>query len=177
MADEAEVRLFEVAKNQDMIMHNLSAEMSVKTSLYLVFSAFSFSASIQIINFAKDILGPSAKIAIAVCGISAAASLFGGVFLLTAALVRRYSVFPSKKMADWITDLKQFRESNPQQATSTDPATEVLNVLVKTAEKNKTENEAKADWIERGAFCLFASVPFLAIGGALALYAFFSHPF
>ncbi|MBZ5696741.1 MAG: hypothetical protein LAN36_15450 [Acidobacteriia bacterium] len=177
MTEDAEVRLFEVVKNQDVIMHNLSAEMSVKTSLYLVFSAFSFSASIQVINFAKDIAMPCAKTAIVSCGISAAMSLLGGVFLLIAAMIRRYNTFPSHKMAEWIVSLRQFRETYPKQATSRDPATEVLNALVKTAEHNKTENEAKADWIERGAYCLFASVPFLAVGGALALLAFFSRPF
>ena len=177
MFEDAEVRLFEVAKNQDVIMHNLSAEMSIKTSLYLVFSAFSFTASIQVINFAKDDPMHYAKSAVAFCGAAAAMSLFGGVFLLIAATVRNYSAFPSNKMAAWVVNLKKFRETYPALATSTNPATEVLNALVRTAENNKVENEKKADWIERGAWCLFASVPLLAVGGALALYVFFSRPF
>jgi hypothetical protein len=176
MADDAEVRLFEVAKNQDILMHNLSAEMSVKTSLYLVFAVFSFNASVQIINFVKDNSMPSAKCAVAICGISATMNLLGGIFLLIAALIRGYSAFPSRKMADWITELKQFRETNPGLATSRDPAREVLNVLIKTAENNKAENESKADWIERGAICLFLSVPFLVAGTGFALFAFFSRP-
>lgn len=177
MTDDAEARLFEVAKNQDVIMHNLSAEMSVKTTLYLVFSTFSFNASIQVINLVKSLSTWSAKSAIAFCGVSAALSLLGGICLLGAAMIRRYSAFPSHQMADWIVSVRQFREAHPDLATARDPAREVLRVLVETAENNKAESEAKADWIERGAWFLFASVPLLAAAGALALCAFVNRPF
>ncbi|HWF37791.1 MAG TPA: hypothetical protein VG322_04685 [Candidatus Acidoferrales bacterium] len=173
MPDDAEIRLFEVVKSQDVVMHSVSAEMGVKTSLYLVFSAFYFAASMQVVNLVKGNPSPEAKTSITICAVGAALSLLGGIFLLSAAMRRDYKAFPTLKMANWIVAIKEFREKNPTLATSREPATEILNALVKTVDNNKRENELKASWVDRGAFCLFASVPFLAVGAAFALYCLF----
>ena len=104
MPDNAEVRLFDVVKGQDAILHSTSGELGVKTSLYLVFSAFIFSASIQLINFAKDLPRPLSQYAVASCSVGAAISLIAALALLIAALVRTYKIFPSRAMAGWIKD-------------------------------------------------------------------------
>lgn len=41
MDQTPEQMLFDIAKGQDVLMHNTSSELGVKTSLYLVFSVFS----------------------------------------------------------------------------------------------------------------------------------------
>jgi hypothetical protein len=175
MSEEIEQRLFEVARGQDQIMHSLSAEMSVKTSLYLVFTAFIFSASIQIINFSKDVAAPCSRIAIKLSGTSAAFSLLAGVMLLIAALMREYKIFPTRKMVAWVKALGKYKSDYPDEETIT-PSEGVLNGLIDTAEQNKTESEKKAAWITAGALFLFIAVAFLALGGGFGLYAFFSRP-
>lgn len=176
---DIEDRLFEVAKGQDQIMHRLSAEMSVKTSLYLVFTAFIFSAAIQIVNFSKDIAVPCARTAIKLSSASAAFSLTAGILLLIAALVRTYGAFPTRRVADWIKNLKEYKQEYPEypREQAADPSEVILFRLIDTAEKNKAESEKKAWWITAGAYCLFAATAFLALGGGFALYAFFSRPF
>jgi len=175
MSEEIEQRLFEVAKGQDQIMHSVSAEMSVKTSLYLVFTAFIFSATIQIVNFSKDVAAPCSRTAIKLCSISAALSLLAGIMLLVAAMAREYKVFPTRKMIAWVKTLLKYKDDYPS-AESMTPSEGVLIELVNTAEQNKVENEKKATWITAGAFFLFIAVAFLALGGGFALYAFFSRP-
>jgi hypothetical protein len=176
MTENQNVRLFEVVKAQDAILHNLSGELGVKTSLYLVFTAFMFSASIQVINFAKDLASPWARWAIVSCSTGAAIALLSGIGLLIAALVREYKIFPSRKMAIWIRSLEAYRAKYPDQPTE-DPDDAILKTLIDTAEANKLENEIKAVWITWGARGLFLSVPFVAAGGACAIYAFFNRPF
>lgn len=175
MSEEIEERLFEVAKAQDQIMHNLSAEMSVKTSLYLVFTAFIFSASIQIINFVKDAATPCGRIAIVLCSASAGFSLLAGIMLLIAALVREYKVFPTRAMVEWVKNIGSYREKYPA-APVENLSEAVLLELIDTAEVNQTESEKKASWITAGALLLFVAVATLALGGGFALYAFFSLP-
>lgn len=174
MTDNANIRLFEVVKGQDVITHNISGELGVKTSLYLVFSAFIFSASIQLVNFAKDLAPPLNRCAVAVCSIGAAVSLLSAFALLIAALVRTYKIFPSNEMAAWIKSMQEYKEKYPRE-TIQDTSEGILNSLIETADANQIENEKKATWIEVGAWLLFFSLPFLVIGGALALCAFFSH--
>jgi len=165
-----------MAKQQDSVMHNLSGELGVKTSLYLVFAAFILSASIQILNFAKDLKAPSAQCAILFCSLGAAIALLAGIALLAAALVRTYKVFPAQEMADWLEKMKDYTSKYPNEAIS-DPANGVLKTVIQTIDANQIENEKKAKWIQIGAWCLFASLPFFAIGGALAVYSYFSRPF
>jgi hypothetical protein len=175
MFEEAGDRLFEVAKAQDQLMHSLSAEMSVKTSLYLVFTAFIFSASIQLINFCKDVPTPCSRTGIALCGTSAAFSLLAGIMLLIAALVRQYNIFATRKMNDWVFGLKEYHAKYPNAETES-PSDGVLMELIETVEKNKAENEKKATWITAGACLLFGAVAFLALGGGFALYSYFNRP-
>ena len=171
----AEVRLFEVVKSQDAIMHSTSAELGVKTSLYLVFSAFVFSTSIQLINFAKDLPRPLSQYAVAICAIGSAISLVAALALLIAALVRTYKIFPSRAMAGWINETKAYKERYPEEKTE-DTAEGILGVLIETVDANQVESEKKAKWIQVGSACLFIALPFLVFGGALALRAFFSRP-
>ena len=175
MPEDVEQRLFEIAKGQDQIMHSLSAEMSVKTSLYLVFTAFIFSASIQVINFSKDLAAPCGGAAIKLCSISAGFSLLAGTTLLVAAMVREYRIFPTREMVEWVKSTEEYREEYPTAAVE-EPSKGVLLELIETAEVNQRESEKKARWITAGAFVLFAALAFLAIGGGFALYAFFSRP-
>jgi hypothetical protein len=156
-------------------MHSLSAEMSVKTSLYLVFTAFIFSASVQVINFSKDLSTPCGATAIKLCSISAGFSLLAGTMLLVAAMVRQYKIFPTREMVEWVRRTEQYREEYPETAAE-EPSKGVLLELIDTAEVNQVESEKKAKWITGGAFVLFAALAFLAIGGGFALYAFFSRP-
>jgi hypothetical protein len=176
MPDNADVRLFEMVKQQDSTMHTLSGELGVKTSLYLVFAAFVLSASIQILNFAKDLHIYAARCAVFFCSLGAAIALCAGVALLGAALVRNYKIFPASEVADWLKKMKDYQTSYPQQAID-DPASGLLQTVIKTVEANQIVNEKKARWIEVGAWLLFASLPFFAVGGAFAVYAYFSHPF
>jgi hypothetical protein len=175
MSEEIEQRLFEVAKGQDQIMHSLSAEMSVKTSLYLVFTAFIFSASIQIVNFSKDVVMPCSRTAIKLCSISAGVSLLAGIMLLVAAMVRTYKAFPTREMVEWVKSIGIYSKENPDEAAE-QPSEGVLLGLIDTAEANQRESEKKAAWITVGAYLLFIAVAFLAIGGGFALYALFSRP-
>jgi hypothetical protein len=175
MPEEIEQRLFEVAKGQDQIMHSLSAEMSVKTSLYLVFTAFIFSASIQIVNFSKDVAVPCSRTAIKLCSASAAFSLLAGIMLLVAALVREYKVFPTREMLTWVKSMGSYSKEYPSVAVES-PSEGVLLELIDTAEMNKIESEKKAAWITAGAALLFIAVALIALGGGFAIYAFFSRP-
>jgi len=176
MPEDIEQRLFEIAKGQDQIMHSLSAEMSVKTSLYLVFTAFIFSASLQVINFSKDLSAPCRGTAIKLCSISAGFSLLAGTLLLVAAMVREFKIFPTREMVEWVRSSEKYKEEYPDAAVE-EPSKGVLLELIETAEVNQAESEKKARWITAGAFILFAALAFLAIGGGFALYAFFSRPF
>ena len=63
MKPEMRKIFMEIAHNQDSLMHSSSGDLGVKTSLYLVFTAFLFSAGIQTINTAVGHLG-SAKLLI-----------------------------------------------------------------------------------------------------------------
>ncbi|HUK25620.1 MAG TPA: hypothetical protein VLV49_13645 [Terriglobales bacterium] len=176
MPNEIEQALFGVAKSQDQVMHNLSAEMSVKTSLYLVFTAFVFSASIQLINLSKDAAAPCSRTAIELCGTSAAFSLCAGIMLLIAALVREYKTFPTRGMVQWVKDVDSYRRENPN-ARVEEPLEGILLELIDTAEVNQTESEKKARWVTRGALFLFTAIGFLALAGGFALYAFLNRPF
>lgn len=152
MSERVEQRLFEIARGQDQIMHSASAEMSVKTSLYLVFAAFIFSASIQMINFSKDIAVPCGRLAIKLCSASAAFSLLAGTMLLVAALVREYKVFPTRKVAEWIKKLYEYKEKYPDAKTK-DPSDVMLLQLIETAEENKKETEKKPSGLVREHSC------------------------
>jgi hypothetical protein len=176
MSEEIEQRLFEVAKGQDQIMHSVSAEMSVKTSLYLVFTAFIFSAAVQIVNFSKDVAGPCSRTAIKLCSVSAVCSLVAGIMLLVSAMVREYKIFPLRRVFDWVKSVGEYKSNYPGAETA-NPAEVVILRLIDTVEKNKAESEKKATWITAGALFLFIAVAFLALGGGFALYAFFSRPF
>ena len=175
MIEKADIRLFEMAKQQDAAMHNLSGELGVKTSLYLVFTAFVLSASIQILNFAKDIHGGSAHRAVLLCSIGAAISLLAGTSLLIAALVRTYKIFPAQDMANWLEQIRDYTSKYPEEKVD-DPADGLLQTVIKTIDANQIENEKKARWIKVSACLLFASLPFFATGGAFAIYAYFTHP-
>ena len=89
----AEEMLFDIAKGQDTILHNASAELGVKTSLYLVFTAFTFNASVQVVMFAKELPPPGARYSVISSSISGGISLLAGIMLLIAALIRQYWVF------------------------------------------------------------------------------------
>jgi hypothetical protein len=167
-------RLFDVAKGQDIILHNLSAELGVKTSLYLVFTAFMFSASIQTINLAKD-LPRYSHCAVAFSSISAALSLLAATALLIAALVREYFVFPSSRIQEWLVRLEEYKVTYPEAITA-NPTDVMLRMLIETGKRNKLENEKKADQITWGARILFSAIPFLIIGGTLAVCGYFSRP-
>lgn len=173
MADTAEVRLFEVVKAQDAITHNISGELGVKTSLYLVFAAFIFSASIQLINFAKDLPVPLSRFAVLSSSVGAAISPLSALALLIAALVRTYKIFPSGEMVKWVKSMQKYQQDYPQE-TVEDPSEGIVSELIETADANQIENEKKATWIEVGAWLLFASLPFIVLGGILAVWAFFS---
>jgi hypothetical protein len=176
MPDNADSRLFEMAKQQDVIMHNASGELGVKTSLYLVFAAFMISASIQMVNFAKDMHTHTARCAVLLCSLGAAIALLSGVALLFAAVVRTYSVFPAKAMRDWLKDMEKFRTENPGERID-DPSSGLVQTLIETVDENQIVNERKGRWIEVGAGLLFISLPFSAVGGAFAVCAYFSRPF
>ena len=171
MADEADVRLFELAKNVDTTMHQMSAELSVKTSLYLVFAAFVFSASLQLMNFSKDL---HSYAAIAICGIGAVVSLLSAIALLIAALVRKYKLFPAQDMKSWMAQIDEYKREYPD-ASVEDRSTAILETLIETADANQIVNETRSDWVECGAWLLFAALPFLAIGGGIAVYVCLSH--
>lgn len=173
MEDKVELRLFELAKNVDAIQHNISAELSVKTSLYLVFSAFVFSASLQLMSFAKDL---HSYVAVFLCGIGAVVSLLSAIALLVGATVRNYKIFPAQDMTTWIKEVEEYRRTHPGEETS-DPFAVIRETLVETADLNQEVNERKAGWVETGAWLLFGSMPFLAIGGGLAVWILLSHPF
>ena len=175
MSDSAEQRLFDIARGQDVIMHNVSSELGVKTSLYLVFTVFTFSASLQLITFAKDLPSSYARCSVVSSSISAGISLLASIMFLIAALVRRYWLFPSNDILQWIQGLRDYASQHPGVATE-DTANGVLEVLIEPARQNKLENERKGTQITLGAIFLFFSVPFLAMGGALAIYAFFIRP-
>jgi hypothetical protein len=172
----ADVRLFEMAKQQDSIMHSLSGELGVKTSLYLVFAAFVLSASIQLLNFAKDLHAYSARCAVLSCSLGAAIALLSGAALLVAAFVRNYKVFPAKAMADWLKNIQNYQKEYPLEHLD-DPSNSLLQTMIETVDANQIVNEKKAQWIEVGAYLLFASLPFFAVGGAFAVCAYFSRPF
>jgi hypothetical protein len=125
--EDIERELFEIAKGQDQTMHNLSAEMSVKTSLYLVFTAFIFSASIQVINFSKDLRSPCSGTAIKLCSVSF--SLLAGTMLLVAAMVREYEIFPTREMVEWVKNIEKYKEEYPNDAAE-EPARGVLLELI-----------------------------------------------
>lgn len=165
-----------MTKQQDTIMHNLSAELSVKTSLYLVFAAFVLSATIQILNFAKDLHGRSAHCAVFFCAIGAAIALLSGVMLLSAAVVRNYRIFPAKDMAVYLKKMEAYKRDYPQEKMD-DPESGILETLIETVDANQVVNEKKARWIEVGTWLLFASLPFFAVGGAFAICAYFSRLF
>jgi hypothetical protein len=176
MPDNAEVRLFELAKQQDFVQHNMSAELGVKTSLYLVFAAFMLSAAIQLLNFAKDQHVPIARTAVFFSSIGAVIALLSGTALLIAAFVRNYKIFPAQQVANWLKDIKDYQTQYPEEKLD-DPANSLLQTLISTVDENTIVNEKKAQWIEWGATLLLISLPFMAIGGAFAVYAYFSHPF
>src|SRR5216684_2190613 len=140
MAENAEVRLFEMTKQQDFVMHNLSAELGVKTSLYLVFAAFVLSASIQLLNFAKDLHVYLARSAVFFCSLGAAITLLSGAALLIAAFVRNYKIFPAKEIADWLKSIEDYRREYPQESVD-DPANGLLQTLIKTVDANQVVNE------------------------------------
>lgn len=176
VTENAELRVYDMAKQQDAAMHNLSGELGVKTSLYLVFTAFVLSASIQIVTFAKDLPAQSGRHAVIFSALGAAVALFAGIALLVAAFVRTYKIFPAQDMANWLEDIKNYATKYPE-AQIDDPARGVLRTVIQTVDANQRENEKKAQWIKIGAFFLFASLPLFAIGGALAIRAYLIHPF
>jgi hypothetical protein len=165
--------MFELAKSVDYTAHSISAELSVKTSLYLVFAAFVFTASIQLINFAKDVRSYAAVV---ICAIGAAVALFSAIALLIAALIRQYNIFPAQDMNSWLEKLDCYRKAYPNIPTE-DPNAVMLKMLITTADDNQLVNERKADWIECGAWLLFVAIPFLAIGGGVAIYSALIRPF
>ncbi len=125
-----------------------------------------FSASIQTINLAKD-LPRYSHCAVAFSSISAA--------LLIAALVREYFVFPSSRMQDWLVRLEEYKTTYPETVTA-NPTDVMLRMLIETGKRDKLENEKKADQITWGARILFSAIPFLIIGGTLAVCGHFSRP-
>src|SRR5262249_26048198 len=145
MFDDVDVRLFEIVKQQDSVMHNVSGELGVKTSLYLVFAAFVLSASIQLLNFVKDMNLYSARCAVVFCSLGAAIALLAGIALLGAALVRSYSIFPSQATAEWIEKLRDYKNKYPNE-TVEDPAKGLLRTMIRTVDANQVENEKKARW-------------------------------
>jgi len=172
----ADTRVFEMVKQQDSMMHGISAELGVKTSLYLVFAVFELNASIQLLNFAKDFKTPSASYAILLCSVGAIVALVAGVALLSAALVRSYSVFPARDMADWLAKIRDYQNKNPHEEV--DPLKGLLQTMIQTVDNNQAINERKARWIDVGSWCLFASLFLFAIGAGFAIRAYFViHPF
>jgi hypothetical protein len=170
---EAETKriLFEIAKSQDALMQNLSSELSVKTSLYLVFSVFLFNAAFQISNFARDIPGELSGHAIHSAGIGALLALLGAILLLVAALVRNYSMFPLPETAKWLEDTEEFLKHYPESSLQ-DPEVAIREILEETILANKVENERKASWITRGAWFLIFSVPIITCAGILAFLGY-----
>lgn len=176
MADNASDMLFEMAKQQDLIMHNLSGELAVKTSLYLVFSAFIITASIQVINLAKDNLaknmcstGP--RFAMLLSALGAAIALVAGFSFLVAAIVRDYSVFPANDVLSWLKRMEEYRKKNP--GDEIDCSGGLMQTLISTIDQNHAINEKKSAWIKIGTRLLFISLPFTAVGGFLAIKAYF----
>jgi hypothetical protein len=168
--------MFDMVKQQDSTMHSISAELGVKTSLYLVFAVFELNASIQLLNFAKDFKASSASYAILLCSFGAVVALIAGAALLTAALVRNYSVFPARDMASWLAQIRDYQKENPQ--NEVDPLKGLLETMIQTVDANQAINERKARWIDVGSWCLFASLFFFAIGAGFAIRAYFViHPF
>lgn len=165
--------MFDIAKQQDLVMHNLSSELSVKTSLYLVFSAFVITASIQMMNFAKDTNPCSTRYAVLFCALGAGFALLAGLSLLIAAAVRNYSIFPLTSMADWLRQMEEFRKNHPDNH-AVDSSRGFMGTLIKTIDNNQIVNEKRARWIERGMWFLLISLPFTATGGICAVWIYFS---
>ncbi len=173
MQIEAKKMLFDIAKGQDMLMHTISAELGVKTSLYLVFSVFLFNATLQISEFAKDQPTIWSYRSIVFSTIGATLSLLSATTLLIAPLVRKYQLFPVGKMARWIEQLSEFKQQYPEEEL---PEAEdgIRETFEETIAANKSANERKAFWITLGAFLLFIAVPFVALAGIFAFFAYLS---
>ena len=150
MDDDTNFRLFEMAKQQDSLMHAFSVELSVKTSLYLVFAAFVLSSSIQVLNFARDMHTPSAQSAVLFCAVGAGIALVSGAVLLRAALIRQYKIFPVADTANWLKSISDYKRQYPEEEVS-DPSVGLLQTIIQTVDANQIENEKKAQWIEVGA--------------------------
>src|SRR5262249_53084001 len=149
-------------------------ELGVKTSLYLVFSAFLFNAAFQVSSFVKPIESRWAFRAIVFAVVGAALALSGGIFLLVAAMVRRYSVIPLEELTSFLTESSEYRSKYPN-AEVLDEQDGILTTVNRTVQANFDANEKKAGWIEIGAMILFAAIPFVVIAGVLALTAYVSN--
>lgn len=172
MADTPRDMLFEMNKQQDLVMHNLSSELAVKTSLYLVFTAFTMSAAIQIMSFCKDLSSCSARCGVLFCALGAAIALLAGLSFLIAALVRDYSMFPAKDMATFIHTSEDWNNLHPDDPVNISKG--VMDTLVRTVDDNQVVNQKKSIWLKVGSWMLMASLPFTAIGGFFAVVAYFT---
>jgi hypothetical protein len=170
MPDNARDMLFEMNKQQDLVMHNLSSELAVKTSLYLVFTAFTMSAAIQIMGFCKDIKSCSARYAVLFSALGAALALLAGASFLVAALVRDYSMFPGKAMADFIQTSEMWNNGHPDDLVNVPNG--FMDTLIRTVDDNQIVNQKKTVWLKVGAWMLMTSLPFTALGGIFAVVAY-----
>ncbi len=171
MKAETKSLLFDIAKSQDALMQNMSAELGVKTSLYVVFSIFLFNAAFQINSFVKDIHGAWSRRAIESSMIGAAIALAGALALLVAALVRNYNMFPLPESAKWLKDMDDYRKEFPNEKIP-DEDEALREIMEETIAANKTENERKADWVTVGSWLLFLAVPFVALAGLFSFFAY-----
>lgn len=110
---EIERVILELAKTQDSLMHSTSAELGVKTSLYLVFSVFLVNAAFQIGSFARGIESPWSSRAVVTGFFGAATALLAGIALLVAALVRTYHVVPIGRLRQYVKDIADYKHEYP----------------------------------------------------------------
>jgi len=169
--EQVKQMIFDIAKGQDVLMHNTSSELGVKTSLYLVFSVFLINAAFQISSFAKGLESVWGHRAIITSFFGAGTALIGGVALLIAALVRTYHVVPIGDLRKYAQDITDYKRQYPDEPGA-DVEEGILTTIEATVERNLHVNEQKGLWITVGATALLVSVPFVAGAGILAAIAF-----
>jgi hypothetical protein len=164
MQPEVKKMLFDIAKTQDAQMQNVSSELGVKTSLYLVFSVFLFNTSFQINNFASGFPEPWSERVITLSMVGAVITLVGALALLAAALIRDYRMFPVPNTAKWIADTDEYARKYPD-AELQDQEVAIREILDETVSANKSVNQTKGWWINLAACILFVAVPIVVLAG------------
>ena len=171
MKPEIRKTFMEIAYNQDCLMHSSSGELGVKTSLYLVFTAFLFSAGIQTINTAVGHLGSDKLLVVSLSGLSLGLSLLAAVCFLLAARIVNYQTLPS------IQQFIDFTFEQSEEAQQAELEEAVLFDLAEIIENNKNRNDSKGHWMEWGTPILLGATALLLSAAVRMIYVLIIHPF